>query len=73
MKEDDNPHDHLAISVWDEGSRVMIGYLPRDKNEAIKQAMAELGRDGSAIVLAQSIKDKRRVGMRVMFGPLNVQ
>ena len=69
--ENDNPYDGNAVSIWDERKRQMVGYVPREDNQAIR-TMLRLHPDYQAISLREYRKSRRRVGLLAMLGPPTV-
>jgi hypothetical protein len=56
------------VGVWDGSGVVMAGYVPESHNELVRAAMELPGH--AAIALGEYRKDGKRVGLTVMFGPL---
>jgi hypothetical protein len=56
------------VGVWDGSGVVMAGYVPESHNELVRAAMALPGH--AAIALGEYRKDGKRVGLTVMFGPM---
>jgi HIRAN domain-containing protein len=70
VKEDSNPYDSNAVAVWNNAERVMVGYVPKEMAPIIRQTMIDHP-DSRALVIAHCLKKKTRVGLTVLFGPLN--
>jgi HIRAN domain-containing protein len=69
VKEDSNPYDKNAVSVWNNDKSMTVGYVPKEDAEDIRQVMADYP-DARGLVLAHCLKKKRRVALTVLFGPL---
>lgn len=69
-KEDFHPYDTNTVGVWDRNRRVMVGYVPKEKTRAIRQTMIDYP-NSRALVMAHCLKKKTRVGLTVLFGPLD--
>jgi hypothetical protein len=70
VREDSNPYDSNAVAVWSEKQQLMVGYVPKEMAPIIRQTMIEYP-DSRALVIAHCLKKKTRVGLTVLFGPLN--
>jgi hypothetical protein len=63
LAEPDNEHDPNAVAIWDEQSRVQVGYLPADVAGEIDP------REWQAIVIREFFEEGKRVGLRVLLAP----
>jgi hypothetical protein len=70
VKEDSNAFDSNAVAVWSENQQVMVGYVPREMAPVIRQTMIDYP-ESRALVIAHCLKKKKRVGLTILFGPLN--
>ncbi|HMF49275.1 MAG TPA: HIRAN domain-containing protein [Candidatus Saccharimonadales bacterium] len=70
VKEDSNPHDKRAVSVWDSNKKLMVGYVPREDAAAVRRTMAARS-EAQALIIAHCMKKKKRIALRIIFGPLD--
>lgn len=69
IAEADNQYDRNAVSVWDASGKMMVGYVPKERNRRIRAKLDLTGYQ--AIALAEHRKDGGRVSLTVMFGPMS--
>lgn len=65
-----NQYDRNAVSIWDRTQSLMVGYVPRDLARPVRKNLKKYP-GCRAICLGEFIKDGKRVGIRVMVGPLH--
>jgi hypothetical protein len=69
IAETDNQYDRNAVSVWDASGKMMVGYVPKERNRRIRAKLNLAG--NQAMAIGEHRKDGGRVSLTVMFGPMS--